>query len=551
MRPMFALVLSLWMPVSGFAAVYYIDKDHVSASDSNAGTSQSAPWSTISKANSTLVAGDTVYLKAGTYTAGTTNYIAPANSGTAGNRITYQNYASDAVIVQQGEYAILLNGDDYITVKGITFQQLDHFMVLNGGADYNIIDGNTFSTMRNFDDWAGSRIWQNSDHNIIKNNTFEQWGACTAGSDDGAVLDVGDENASGDDSSNNVFENNIFARGGHHTLGLFGRYSVVRNNYFYNDAWTNGAGNRSFYMVGFPGYAGFNLIENNRIGHSAVPCDQGGASGMTFATPSNIFRLNDVYYNNLSGMDMTTYDVDTSLNLIYRNTFAGNACTTGCGPNQIDYDARYFGAITLNDFNAPAMVNNRIKDNLYYSHALDGDQPIGQNGGLRANQTISGNIDGDVSGNPNFVSFTGTPPVDKTDRTTPNLNLQAGSLAIDVGNALTTVTSGCSGSTSQIVLADATYFYDGSWGVTGETQADWIAVGTVSNVVQISAISGNTVSLASSISCSNGASVWLYKDSAGRVVLSGTAPDVGAHEYSAAVPRFSPVLNLRVAEAQP
>jgi hypothetical protein len=67
-------------------------------------------------------------------------------------------------------------------------------------------------------------------------------------------------------------------------------------------------------------------------------------------------------------------------------------------------------------------------------------------------------------------------------------------------------------------------------------QPDWIAVGQVDNVVQISSInySTNTITLASPISRSDGDPVWLYRDSSGRRVLYGSAPDVGAHEYQGA-----------------
>lgn len=543
------MLLSPWM-VS--AATYYVDKDHGSASDSNAGTSESLPWLTITKANTTLVAGDTVYIKTGTYTAGngttpgTANYVRPTNSGTVNSRLVYAAFAGATVTITNGQGGIFLNGNDYVTVSGLYFTNLDTFMVLENSADFNIIDGNSFATMRNFDSWAGSRIWESSDHNILRNNTFKEYGVCSGANDQGSVIDIGGEDVSGDESDFNLFENNVFARGGHHSFGLFSKFNVFRGNYLYNDAWTAGKGNRTLAMGGASGFSGSNLIENNRFGHSYVPCDQGGSSGVIFATSLNIFRYNSIYHSNLSGMDMTTYNVVTSLNLLYNNTFFNNACTTGCDPNQADYDARYFGAITLDDWQGLGQVNNRIKNNLYYSHSLDGNQPIGQNGGLRANQTILNNFDGDVSGNPLFVNASTTPPADKTNALLPDLNLSTGSPAIDVGGALTTVSSGCSGSTTSIVLADASYFQDGTWGTGGTVQADWIAVGTVGNTKQIASISSNTVTLASAIACSNSDNVWLAKDSTGRTVLSGAAPDAGAYEFGVSVPsRFNLNLNLR------
>ncbi len=55
---------------------YYVDGSNPQASDSNPGT-EALPWKTINKANSSTYPGDTVYIKAATYT----NNIAPVRSG--------------------------------------------------------------------------------------------------------------------------------------------------------------------------------------------------------------------------------------------------------------------------------------------------------------------------------------------------------------------------------------------------------------------------------------------------------------------------------------
>lgn len=520
----FVLACSWGSPVQ--SATYYVDKNHPSASDANAGTAQTLPWSTITKANATLVAGDIVYIKAGTYTAGSTNYIAPVNSGTSSSRITYRNFGSDVVSIQQGAYAINLNGNDYITVQGLKFTNLDQFLYLRNSADFNIIDGNTFATVRNFSNWQGSRIYQNSDHNILRNNTFKEYGLCSGGQESGTVMDIGMENATGDTSDFNLFENNVFARGGHHVMGVFSRFNVIRNNYFYNDPWTAGRGNRTLYMEGEEGSAGFNLFENNRFAYSSLGCDNGGSHGVLLGNSNNIFRYNYFFHNNLNGLGLQVYSNNASWNLIYNNTFFNNASV----PNA-SYGAAQKGAITLARWNPPEVRFNKIINNLFYSHPFDGGQPIGENGAYRSDQTIVNNFDGDASGDPLFVNASTTFPSDVTDRTLPNLSLQSGSPAINVGTSLTTVSSGCSGSTTNLVLGDATFFQDGTWGTGGGIQADWIAVGIVTNVKQIAAISGNTVTLVSAISCSNGNAVWLYKDSSGRQLLQGSAPDVGAYEY--------------------
>lgn len=73
-------------------ASYFVDKDHASASNSNAGTDPAAPWLTIGKANTTLTAGDTVTvgdisdITVQTYA----ETIQPSSSGSAGNLILYE-----------------------------------------------------------------------------------------------------------------------------------------------------------------------------------------------------------------------------------------------------------------------------------------------------------------------------------------------------------------------------------------------------------------------------------------------------------------------------
>ena len=85
-----------------------------------------------------------------------------------------------------------------------------------------------------------------------------------------------------------------------------------------------------------------------------------------------------------------------------------------------------------------------------------------------------------------------------------------------------------------LVVEDAGYFKDGTAGsdlARGVTFfPDWIAIGEVDNVVQISAIDydTNTITLASPMRWKARDPVWLYKKSDGTVVLNGLNPDFGA-----------------------
>lgn len=74
------------------AATYYVDQAHPQASDSNAGT-EALPWRTLQRAMS-VVAGDTVYVKNGTYLApnDSNGFFNPANSGTAAAPVAFRAY---------------------------------------------------------------------------------------------------------------------------------------------------------------------------------------------------------------------------------------------------------------------------------------------------------------------------------------------------------------------------------------------------------------------------------------------------------------------------
>jgi hypothetical protein len=124
--------------------VYYVSK----IGNNNNDGSLAHPWPTIEKAASIVIAGDTVNtvnIEAGTYH----ERVIPANSGVAGNPITYQPYASDAVIIDASGIssgstgAVYINGKNYITFGGtnpanrIEIKNSDYAgVMLTGAATY-------------------------------------------------------------------------------------------------------------------------------------------------------------------------------------------------------------------------------------------------------------------------------------------------------------------------------------------------------------------------------------------------------------------------------
>ena len=85
-------------------AVYYVDG--IAGNDSNPGT-QILPWRTIQKAANTMVAGDKVIVKGGTYN----ERISETTSGSPGNEIAYQVSPGDTVTCKgftiSGSYVIV------------------------------------------------------------------------------------------------------------------------------------------------------------------------------------------------------------------------------------------------------------------------------------------------------------------------------------------------------------------------------------------------------------------------------------------------------------
>jgi hypothetical protein len=515
-----ALAFAIAVPAGAQAADYYVDQNNAGASDSNPGTVD-RPWKTITKANQTLTAGDTVYVRGGTYTS---SNVAPANSGTASAYITYQSYPGETVTISGRANVLYVSGKRYIRMKGINgannchpieIRYSDHIIVEDGSFGPHTAPGSCSNN------WAANRITNDSQYITLRGNKFFKYGAT---GDFGTLLEVGQEDPP-NDTAYILIEDNIFYHSGHHAVGLQGRYTIFRNNRVHNESWIGGYGGRNIYSQGIGAYR--NVIEGNRFGFNWLAGDSNTPSGLgTIAGDYNIIRFNKSFNNCAGGMSFTCsggYRDCPNDNHIYNNTLYNNdRCSDGNSGQ---------AAIIFQNAGGPgSIINNAIKNNIFTDH-VDGDYRwLSVSSG---SQVIANNF-GNNSGDPLFVSKSGTDPFSTA---LPDLNLQASSPCIDAGGALTTTSSSGTNSTTMTV-ADANYFMDGYGLVPGDT----IQLMGSTTRAKIKAVnySTKTLTLETPMTWSSGQGVALS--------YSGGAPDQGAHEFQQAQTQTRPLAptNLQI-----
>lgn len=513
------VAFALAMPAGALAADFYIDQNNSGASDSNPGTAE-RPWKTITKANTTLKAGDTVYVHGGTYTS---SNVAPNNSGTAGAYITYQNYPGETVTISGRSNVLYADGKSYIRMKGINGANNCHPIEIRN-SDHIIVEDGSFGPHTALgscsNNWAASRITNDSQYITIRGSKFFKYGAT---GDNGTLLEIGQENPA-NDTAYVLIEDNIFYHSGHHAVGLQSHHIIFRNNQVHNEAWISGNGGRNIYSQGLGAYR--NVIEGNRFGFNWLAGDGNTPSGLgTIAGDYNIIRHNKSFNNCAGGMSFTCsggYQDCPNDNHIYNNTLYNNdRCSSGNSGQ---------AAVIFQDGGPGSIVNNAIKNNIFTDHA-DGDfRWLSVSSG---SQVIANNF-GNSSGDPLFVNKGGSDPFSAT---LPNLDLQASSPCIDKGGELTTTTNSGTNSTTMTV-ADPNYFMDGFGLVPGDV-IQLMGSTQRSRLLAVN-YTTKTLTLETAMTWSSGQGVALSYE--------GSAPDQGAHEFQQSQTRTQPSAprNLRV-----
>ncbi len=318
-----AAVLLLWSvaaPLPASAATYYVATD---GDNGNSGD-QDHPWRDIQHAADTMVAGDTVYVKAGVYQ----ERVVPQSSGSAGNYIIYAAFPGDTVTIDGDGVSLPpewgglfeVSGRSYVKVSGLRLENAgpddNHAALLVEDSSHVILENNTTYNTAS----SGIGVWS-SDHVTIDGNEVEL--ACNDGEQECITI-----------SGTDVFEvrNNHVHHGGPGTLGGEGidvkdgssngrvfnnRVDGLQRLGIYVDAWESHTFNIEIYQNAVTGCAegGFavaseagGLLEEVRIYNNVAYGN--GLVGLTVAgwgepVPSHpitgVTVVNNTFYDNGGG----------------------------------------------------------------------------------------------------------------------------------------------------------------------------------------------------------------------------------------------------------
>jgi parallel beta-helix repeat protein len=339
------------------AGTYYVS---TGGSDSNNGTSVGTAFLKIQKCINTMVAGDTCFVRGGTYS----ESVTINKQGNSVSSITLKNYQNETPIISGG---ITLTNADYWVIDGITVQGSSSYGIYSDGSD-NItykncevdhpLDGgiiNRNSTNVVVDNcnvhhtnWRGDgsheaismvnvngfEVRNNQVHDSKEEGIDAKYGARNGKIYNNVVYGNGGPNIYIDAASNiDIFNNNVYgATGDKANIGL--AVEVNSNNYstdnikIYNNIMRDSKGGVSFWVeAGAEGYASFdgtqifnNLFYRN-ISRGAIR--YGGFSN--YATNSQI--KNNIFKGNSSTIDVTgTAGIDH--NLFDTSPKGTNAITT-------------------------------------------------------------------------------------------------------------------------------------------------------------------------------------------------------------------------------
>lgn len=461
------LVLALIIAAPSYAGTYTVKKDG------------SGDYTSIQAFADAARAGDTCIVSGGTYSG-----VTISKSGTSGNRITFRADAKSSQPIITGNFNF--SGSSYITVDGF---YMDGGSFSGANCSFIEILNNTIDKTGN-----GINSIQPGDDILISGNTFKnltndvvnQWGRRWVIRNNIAITNINDIN----DEHLDFWQSWC---GDTPQKQVPADYTLVENN-LYADV---SGGNVHFFLFHQTTKCGSDKGTNFIIRYNKVR--NIGSNGVTFDNDSGAPGFTGVaIYNNVFG------DLSKGSPASWQDYIGALDDTSGTASflNNILYNA-------VDPTAAEAIYPTDIPAD--HTLAFDSARTITTDGALK---NSTGSI---VNQNPRFAYYSHN-----------DFSLSSGSPAIDAGGPLTKVSTADKSSGTALVVDDP-WFFQAGW---AGADPDWIAVGSVTNAAKISSInySTNTITLATSITRSDGDPVYLYRDSDGTRILNGSAPDIGAVE---------------------
>jgi hypothetical protein len=394
---------------SAQGGVYYVAPD---GEDSNPGTLD-YPWQTIQKAADTLTAGDTVYIRAGTYP----ERVIPQNSGSAGSPITYAAYPGETVTLDGS--SVTLPDDlaglfeigwlSYINVSGLRVINAGPYndnagILVKGSSDILIENITTDQTMS-----SGIGVWWSErvtlQGNYIQSAGLSGWQECitVAGTADFVVRD--------NTVVNCQKEGICLKQGSSNGQAYHNLVSYPRRVGIYVDA-------SDVYTHDIQVYQNIAHHSEETAGF-AIASEVGGQL-------SNIWLYNNIaYQNNTYGIEISRCCIDShpmDTIVLINNTLYDNGNGVNWGGGIVDDNAQAQNVV---------IRNNIASQNLTFQIAVAADVPA-------ANVTVDHNLidgprdyedefDGEdyVEGDPLFVNPTAA-----------DFHLQQASPGVDTGSSV-------------------------------------------------------------------------------------------------------------------
>jgi hypothetical protein len=393
---------ALFISLPAFATTYYVS---TTGSDSNAGTSTTAPFKTIAHAAGLTNPGDTVNVMAGTYSVTGSPIINITRSGSAsGGYITYQAYPGQQPLLQSSDAWQAINIQaSYIVINGFEIEGMDE-------ANITAAQAATLGESSPEANSAGIGVGSTSittpwTHLVLSNNIihgFSEGGIGVMRCDYVTI------------EKNITYDNAYWSPYGGSGISIFSSANSDTNTGYKNFVTGNiSYGNQM--LVGEPA-AGGTMADGNGIIIDSNKGDQVGGAAYTGRT---LVENNLTYMN--GGTGMHTFDsqhVDFFFNTSYMNN------------QSADNSNGQIAAINSEDV--------LIENNVAYGTGTKPVAPtsgseITENYNILYNGTTTGKGANDLVANPMFVTAGS------------NFQLQAGSPAIDSANSAYAVATDLSG----------------------------------------------------------------------------------------------------------